>query len=122
MSKEEQARKGLEDTKTSLTAEKQDLFSQLQREQDVAAEAEETAQRLKQQKATLEEQLLDLEARVDEEVENNANISSLKRKLEAELEQTKEMLKDMEDHLTMVGYAHCTPRPNITCNTCAYVL
>jgi len=36
-------------------------------------------------------------------VENNANVSSAKRKMEAELEQTREQLKDVEDQVQMVS-------------------
>lgn len=84
-------------------AEKQDLSGQLTREQEANAEADEAIQRLKQHKVTLEEQVADLEQRVEEEVDNNANVSSAKRKMEAELEQTRELLKDVEDQVQMVS-------------------
>jgi myosin heavy subunit len=102
--KEEQSRKTLEEQQAALLTEKQDLLIQLQREQDIAAEADESVRRLTQHQAALEEQILDLGTRVDEEVENNANISSLKRKLEAELEQTREVLKDMETNLAQLEH------------------
>lgn len=84
-------------------ADKQELVGQLQREQEANQEADEAIQRLKQHKATLEEQVADLEQRVEEEVENNANVSSAKRKMEAELEQTREQLKDVEEQVQMVS-------------------
>lgn len=36
-------------------------------------------------------------------MENNANVSSAKRKMEAELEQTREQLKDVEDQVQLVS-------------------
>lgn len=84
-------------------ADKQELVGQLQREQEANQEADEAIQRLKQHKATLEEQVADLEQRVEEEVENNANVSSAKRKMEAELEQTRDQLKDVEEQVQMVS-------------------
>ena len=36
-------------------------------------------------------------------MENNANVSSAKRKMEAELEQTRELLKDVEEQVQMVS-------------------
>ena len=86
-----------------MLAEKQELSGQLTREQEANAEADEAIQRLKQHKVTLEEQVADLEQRVEEEVENNANVSSAKRKMEAELEQTRELLKDVEEQVQMVS-------------------
>lgn len=85
-----------------MLADKQELLGQLQREQDANQEADDAIQKLKQHKATLEEQVADLEQRVEEEVENNANVSSAKRKMEAELDQTKEQLKDVEEQVQMV--------------------
>jgi len=54
VTKEEQNRKQLEEHQSELLAEKQQLFMQLQREQDVAAEAQENIDRLLAKKADME--------------------------------------------------------------------
>jgi len=54
VTKEEQNRKQLEEHQSELLAEKQQLFMQLQREQDVAAEAQDNVERLLAKKSDLE--------------------------------------------------------------------
>ena len=55
--KEEQNRKQLEEHHSEVMAEKQQLYMQLQREQDVAAEAQENIDRLLSKKGDLEQNI-----------------------------------------------------------------
>ena len=57
MIKEEQNRKQLEEHHSEVMAEKQQLYMQLQREQDVAAEAQENIDRLLAKKGDLEQNI-----------------------------------------------------------------
>ena len=57
MIKEEQNRKQLEEHHSEVMAEKQQLYMQLQREQDVAAEAQENIDRLLTKKGDLEQNI-----------------------------------------------------------------
>ena len=72
-------------------------------EQDSAAEAEENVQRLVVKMADLEANIQELVERLDEEVENNANISTARRRLEAELDRSKEDYDDVRQQLDLVG-------------------
>ena len=68
-------------------------------EQEQCAEAEENVQRLMAKKADLEANLQEMVERLDEEVDNNANISAAKRKLEALLEHATHDLEDAQAQL-----------------------
>lgn len=57
VTKEEQNRKQLEEQHSEVMAEKQQIFMQLQREQDIAAEAQENIDRLVAKKADLEQNI-----------------------------------------------------------------
>lgn len=57
MAKEEQNRKQLEEHHSEVMAEKQQLYMQLQREQDLAAEAQENVDRLLAKKGDLEQNI-----------------------------------------------------------------
>ena len=67
-------------------------------DQEAAAEAE----RLVQKKVELETHLQELVERLDEEMENNANIAAARRKLEAELDNSKENLEDLQGQMELV--------------------
>ena len=54
-------------------------------------------------KADLEANIQELVERLDEEVENNANIATARRKLEAELDRSKEDYEDLQQQLDLVG-------------------
>ena len=54
-------------------------------------------------KADLEANIQELVERLDEEVENNANIATARRKLEAELDRSKEDYDDVQQQLDLVG-------------------
>ena len=54
-------------------------------------------------KADLEAHIQELVERLDEEVENNANIATARRKLEAELDRSKEDYDDVRQQLDLVG-------------------
>lgn len=71
-------------------------------EEDQRIEAEENVQRLITKKADLETHIQEMVERLDEEVENNANISAARRKLEAELENQRENLDDLQMQLDAV--------------------
>ena len=57
-------------------------------------------------KADLEANIQELVERLDEEVENNAAISTARRKLEAELDRSKEDYDDIQQQLDLVGSQH----------------
>lgn len=57
VAKEEQNRKQLEEHHSEVMAEKQQLYMQLQREQDIAAEAQENVERLLSKKTDLEQNI-----------------------------------------------------------------
>jgi len=101
MVKEEQSRKEMEELQTELIQEKNQLFIQLQREQDLAAEAEENVQRLIVKKGDLEAHIQELVERLDEEVDNNASISTARRKIEAELERSREDYEDLKQQMDL---------------------
>jgi chromosome segregation ATPase len=71
-------------------------------EQEQCAEAEENVQRLMAKKVDLEANLQEMVERLDEEVDNNANISAAKRKLEAQLEHIQQDLEDAQAQLEAV--------------------
>ena len=71
-------------------------------EEDQRIEAEENVQRLITKKADLETHIQEMVERLDEEVENNANISAARRKLEAELENQRENLDDLQMQLDAI--------------------
>lgn len=71
-------------------------------DQEAAAEAEDNVQRLVQKKVELESHIQELVERLDEEVENNANIAAARRKLEAELDNAKENLEDLQGQMELV--------------------
>ena len=60
-------------------------------------------QRLIIKKGDLENSIQELVERLDEEVENNANVAAARRKLEAELEHYKENLEDLRQDIDMVS-------------------
>ncbi len=68
-------------------------------EQELCAEAEEKVERLVTKKADLETHIQEMVERLDDEVENNANISAARRKLEAEVDNLKEEQEDMAAQL-----------------------
>ncbi len=68
-------------------------------EQELCAEAEEKVERLVTKKADLESHIQEMVERLDDEVENNANISAARRKLEAEVDNLKEEQDDLTAQL-----------------------
>ena len=54
-------------------------------------------------KADLEAHIQELVERLDEEVENNANIATARRRLEAELDRSKEDYDDVRQQMDLVG-------------------
>jgi len=71
-------------------------------EQDQCAEAEENVQRLMGKKAELESNIQELSERLDEEVENNANVAATRRKLEAEIDHLEDSLEDVHNQMSAV--------------------
>ncbi len=85
-------------------------------EQETAAEADENVQRLVAKKADLEAHITELVERLDEEVDNNANISAARRKLEAELDNIQEDLEEANQQLDMVNSSQLLPLKGINSN------
>lgn len=69
-------------------------------EQDQCAEAEENVQRLMSKKGELEGSIQEMSERLDEEVENNAHISAVSRKLKAEIDHLQENLEDLQTQMS----------------------
>ena len=54
-------------------------------------------------KGDLESHIQELVERLDEEVDNNANISTARRKMEAELERSREDYEDLKQQMELVS-------------------
>ena len=65
-----------------MVEEKNQLSEQYQAEQEILAESEEMRSRLAAKKAELEEILRDLEGRLDDEEERNAQLSQERKKMQ----------------------------------------
>lgn len=57
----------------------------------------------------------ELEERLEEEVDNNANVGAAKRKVEAALEHAEEQLENIKQQMQMVNNNYCTIHSVSTC-------
>uniref|UniRef100_A0A8D0HPL8 Myosin heavy chain n=1 Tax=Sphenodon punctatus TaxID=8508 RepID=A0A8D0HPL8_SPHPU len=102
LEKSEARRKELEEKQVSLVQEKNDLFLQLQAEQDTLADAEERCDLLIKSKIQMEAKIKELTERVEDEEEMNSELTSKKRKLEDECSELKKDIDDLEITLAKV--------------------
>ena len=102
--KEELARlnklqKELEEQNTTLLQAKNDMYLQLQAEQENMGDAEERIAKLITQKGDYEQQLKELEERLADEENCNEELTNIKQKLESDVEELKKDVEDLELNL-----------------------
>jgi myosin heavy subunit len=95
----ERQKKELEEQNVTLLQSKNDLFLQLQAEQDNLSDAEERVIQLVSQKADYEEQLKELEERLGEEEGTSEELEAAKAKLESEIESLRGDMENLELNL-----------------------
>ncbi|XP_046351162.1 myosin heavy chain, striated muscle-like isoform X8 [Haliotis rufescens] len=99
LSRVSQRGKELEEQNVTLLQQKNDLFLQLQTEQDSLADAEEKIEKLIGQKGDFEQQLKDLEERLLDEEDANADASERRKKMEGEIDDLKKDCEELEGNL-----------------------
>merc|ERR1719228_1471960 len=97
--KMEKVKTELEEQNVMLLQAKNDLFLQLQAEQDSLGDSEERVQQLVLQKAEMEQQIKDFEERLGEEEGAFEEMEGKKKKLEEEIGHLKNDIQDMELNL-----------------------
>ncbi|KAF8560908.1 hypothetical protein P879_09778, partial [Paragonimus westermani] len=95
----EKFKKELEEQNVTVLQQKNDLFLQLQTEQDSLAEAEEKISSLVLQRGDLETRIKEMEERLADEEDAAANLGEMKKKLSAEIEELKKDVEDLESSL-----------------------
>ena len=91
--------KELEEQNVSLLQAKNDMFLQLQAEQNNFSEAEERIVALVEQKCDYESQLKELEERLGESENATDEMANYKKKLETECEELHKDIQDLESNL-----------------------
>ncbi|CAL1527462.1 unnamed protein product [Lymnaea stagnalis] len=99
LEKTEKLRKELEEQNVGLLQAKNDLYIQLQAEQDNLIDAEEKIEKLISQKGEYETQIKEMEERLLDEEDAAAELDEKKKKLEADNKALKEDLEDLENSL-----------------------
>ncbi|KAL4239400.1 hypothetical protein ACF0H5_000216 [Mactra antiquata] len=99
LAKVEKIKKELEEQNVTLLQQKNDMYLQLQAEQDTLIDAEEKIERLIQQKADFEQQLKDLEERLLDEEDAAAELEAVRKKMESEAVELKKDIEDLETAL-----------------------
>jgi len=99
LEKNEKLRKELEEQNVTLLSAKNDLYIQLQAEQDNLIDAEEKIEGLIKQKADYEAQIKEFEERMLDEEDANAELEEKKKKMEADNKALKEDIEDLENSL-----------------------
>jgi myosin heavy chain 6/7 len=94
--KMEKFKKELEEQNVTLLQQKNDMFLQLQTEEDLLAEAEEKVEKLILQKADMESQIKELEERLLDEEDAAGALEGTRKKLEGEIDELKKDVEDME--------------------------
>ncbi|PAA70003.1 hypothetical protein BOX15_Mlig001576g2 [Macrostomum lignano] len=97
--KMEKLKKELEEQNVTLLQQKNDIFLQLQAEQDTLADAEEKIESLIKQKADFESQLKELEDRLLDEEDAANELEGVKKKMEGEMDELKKDIDDLEQSL-----------------------
>ncbi|VDD74731.1 unnamed protein product [Mesocestoides corti] len=95
----EKLKKELEEQNVTLLQQKNDIFLQLQTEQDNLADSEEKVSKLILQKADMEQQIKELEERLNDEEDSSRNLEEAKKKLAAEIDELKKDVEDLESTL-----------------------
>ncbi|XP_061197039.1 myosin heavy chain, striated muscle-like isoform X3 [Saccostrea echinata] len=92
-------KKELEEQNVTLLEQKNDIYLQLQTEQDSLVDAEDRIEKLVNQKGDLESQLKEMEERLLDEEDAAAELENLKRKMESENDELKKDIEDLENSL-----------------------
>ncbi|CAC5402214.1 MYH6_7 [Mytilus coruscus] len=99
LAKCERLKKELEVQNVTLLEQKNDLYLQLQTEQDAVADLEERVEKLVTQKADFESQIKEMEERLLDEEDAAAELEVIKRKMEGENDELKKDIEDLENSL-----------------------
>ncbi|XP_059177767.1 myosin heavy chain, striated muscle-like isoform X1 [Physella acuta] len=99
LEKTEKLRKELEEQNVGLLQAKNDLYIQLQAEQDNLIDAEEKIEKLISQKAEYESQIKEMEERLLDEEDAAAELEEKRKKMDAENKALKEDIEDLENSL-----------------------
>ncbi|KAL4239976.1 hypothetical protein ACF0H5_000772 [Mactra antiquata] len=99
LAKVEKIKKELEEQNVVLQRSKDDMFFQLQAEQDTLADCEEKIESLIKQKADYQQQIKDLEERCMDEEEAAAELNAVKARMEEEQAKLKGNIEDLEGTL-----------------------
>lgn len=102
LAKCERLKKELEVQNVTLLEQKNDLYLQLQTEQDAVADLEERVEKLVTQKADFESQIKEMEERLLDEEDAAAELEVIKRKMEGENDELKKDIEDLENSLAKV--------------------
>ncbi|KAH9580598.1 Myosin heavy chain, variant 2, partial [Schistosoma haematobium] len=95
----EKLKKELEEQNVTVLQQKNDLFLQLQTEQDSLADAEEKISKLVLQRGDMEQRIKELEERLADEEDQAANLNEVKKKMSSEIEELKKDVEDLESSL-----------------------
>ncbi|MEH0879176.1 hypothetical protein V6M80_12715, partial [Enterococcus faecium] len=99
LEKTEKLRKELEEQNVTLLQAKNDLYLQLQAEQDNLADAEERIEKLIGQKADYEQQLKELEERLLDQEDEAGEMGEKNKKMSEEIKELKHDVEDLENAL-----------------------
>jgi myosin heavy chain 6/7 len=95
-------KKELEEQNVTLLQQKNDLYLQMQAEQDNMCDAEEKIENLIKQKVDFEQKLKDMEERLLDEEDSAAHLEEIKGKMSAEADELKKDVEDLENSLAKV--------------------
>ncbi|CAG2223442.1 MYH6_7 [Mytilus edulis] len=99
LAKCERLKKELEVQNVTLLEQKNDLFIQLQTEQDNVIDLEQRVEQLVTQKADYESQIKEMEERLLDEEDAAAELETIKKKMEGENDELKKDIEDLESSL-----------------------
>ena len=103
LAKCEKIKKELEIQNVTLLEQKNDLFLQLQTEQDNVTDLEQRVEQLVTQKADFESQIKEMEERLLDEEDAAVDLENLKKKMEGENRELKNDIEDLESSLAKVS-------------------
>lgn len=96
-------KKELEAQNVDLLEQKNDIYLQLQAEQDNLSDAQERIERMINEKVDFEQQIKDMEERLLDEEDAAAALENLKKKMEGEIDDLKKDVEDLETSLAKVA-------------------
>lgn len=102
LEKIEKVKKELEAQNVTLTEQKNDIYLQLQTQEDTMAELEERLEKFVSEKADFEAQIKEMEEKLLDEEDAAAELEDLKKKLTGENDLLKQDIEDLESSLAKV--------------------